>query len=104
MRVQLLPQKERICISIENVPSILKVPVKVGCLLLHLSSSSSLATSTFGLTNATIPYAVKLADMGFRRAASLDPGLAGGINMTGGKITHRQVAESFDMPYSPLPE
>ena len=61
-------------------------------------------TSTFGLTNATIPYAVKLADLGFAKAASLDRGLAGGINMTGGKITHRQVAEAFDMPYSPLPE
>ncbi|MCH7872563.1 MAG: alanine dehydrogenase [Planctomycetes bacterium] len=61
-------------------------------------------TSTFGLTNATIPYTLKLADLGYRKAASLDRGLAVGINMTGGRITYRQVADAFDMPCGRIPE
>ncbi len=61
-------------------------------------------TSTFGLTNATIPYTLKLADLGYRKAASLDRALAGGINMIGGSITHRQVADAFDMPCGRIPE
>jgi alanine dehydrogenase len=59
-------------------------------------------TSTFGLTNATISYALKLASMGPREAAAADPGLALGINITGGKVTYQPVAEAFDLPYTPL--
>lgn len=58
-------------------------------------------TSTFGLTNATIPYLVKLANLGYEKACAQDPGLAKGINMWHGKITYKPVAEAFDLPYEP---
>lgn len=54
-------------------------------------------TSAFALTNATLPYALKLADMGYERAAKADPGIAEGINMVGGRITNKAVADTFDL-------
>ena len=59
-------------------------------------------TSTFGLTNATIPYLLKLANMGWQKACAADRGLAAGVNMAGGKITNGPVAEAFGLPYEPL--
>ena len=59
-------------------------------------------TSTLALTNATLPYALRIADMGWREACKADPGLADGVNVTDGKITFRAVAEAFDLPYTPL--
>lgn len=59
-------------------------------------------TSTLALTNATLPYALRLADMGWREACRLDPGLAEGVNVAGGEITFKAVAEAFGLPYSPL--
>jgi alanine dehydrogenase len=58
-------------------------------------------TSTFALTNATLPYAVKLADLGYQKACKADPGLAAGINIERGKITNRPVAETFGLEYAP---
>ncbi|MDE5664107.1 MAG: alanine dehydrogenase [Muribaculaceae bacterium] len=59
-------------------------------------------TSTLALTNATLPYAIRLADMGWREACKKDPGLADGVNMVDGNITFKAVAEAFDLPYTPL--
>lgn len=59
-------------------------------------------TSTLALTNATLPYAVRIADMGWRDACKKDPGLAEGVNMVDGNITYKAVAEAFDLPYTPL--
>ncbi|MDE5552910.1 MAG: alanine dehydrogenase [Muribaculaceae bacterium] len=59
-------------------------------------------TSTLALTNATLPYALRLADMGWIEACKKDPGLAEGVNIVDGKITFKGVAEAFDMPYTPL--
>lgn len=59
-------------------------------------------TSTLALTNATLPYALRLADMGWVEACKKDPGLAEGVNMVDGKITFKAVAEAFDMAYTPL--
>ncbi len=59
-------------------------------------------TSTFALTNATLPYLLQLADSGYAAAARRDPGLANGVNMEHGKITHRAVADCFEMPLTPL--
>jgi alanine dehydrogenase len=56
-------------------------------------------TSTFGLTNATIPYLLKLANMGYERACAADPGLAMGVNTAFGKITHKPVADAFNLPF-----
>jgi alanine dehydrogenase len=57
-------------------------------------------TSTFGLTNATLPYLLKLAEMGWEKACAGDPGLALGVNMVHGKITNAPVAQAFDLPYT----
>lgn len=59
-------------------------------------------TSTLALTNATLPYALRLADMGWRDACKADKGLADGVNIVDGKITFEAVAEAWDMPYTPL--
>jgi alanine dehydrogenase len=61
-------------------------------------------TSTYALTNVTIPYAVALADKGWRQALIDDHALALGLNVQDGRITYRAVAEAFDMPYTPLIE
>ncbi|MCH5231047.1 MAG: alanine dehydrogenase [Muribaculaceae bacterium] len=59
-------------------------------------------TSTLALTNATMPYAVKLANLGWQEACRQDPGLADGVNMVDGKVTFKAVAEAWDLPYTPL--
>ncbi len=59
-------------------------------------------TSTLALTNATLPYALRLADLGWREACRRDPGLADGVNIVDGYITFPGVAEAFDMAYHQL--
>lgn len=59
-------------------------------------------TSTLALTNATLPYALRIADMGWVEACKKDKGLADGVNVVDGKITFEAVAEAFGMQYSPL--
>jgi alanine dehydrogenase len=56
-------------------------------------------TSTFALNNATLPFAIKLANLGPERAMAADPHLAAGLNVAGGAIRHRAVAEALDLPY-----
>lgn len=58
-------------------------------------------TSTFALTNATFPYVLKLADMGYREALAADPALAKGLNVHRGKLVHQSVADSLGLPYEP---
>lgn len=53
-------------------------------------------TSTFALTNVTLPYARRLASMGLAKSFAQDPGLALGANVLGGRITHAGVAKAFD--------
>ena len=60
-------------------------------------------TSTFALTNATLPYVRALADLGWRAAFKRDAGLAAGLNVHGGEITHEAVARALGLtarPYS----
>ncbi len=59
-------------------------------------------TSTFALTNVTLPYAVKLADLGFQAAVKYDASLARGVNLCMGRVTYLNVAESLGHPYTPL--
>lgn len=59
-------------------------------------------TSTLALANATLPYALQLADKGWRRACSEDPGLASGLNCVEGKIYFKAVSDAFGMPYTPV--
>jgi alanine dehydrogenase len=61
-------------------------------------------TSTWALTNATLPYAVKLADRGWRDALAADPGLAKGLNTHAGRITYAAVADAFGMDSVPVEE
>jgi alanine dehydrogenase len=59
-------------------------------------------TSTHALTNATLPYALALADLGVAEAIRHDPGLRLGVNVAGGKVTHPAVAEGVGMDYVPV--
>ena len=61
-------------------------------------------TSTLALTNATFPYALQLANKGWRRAVRDDAALAAGVNAVGGKCTYAAVAEAFGLEYTPLEE
>jgi alanine dehydrogenase len=56
-------------------------------------------TSTLALTNATLPYVLQLANKGYRQALKQSPALMKGLNIIGGKITHRKVAEAFGLEY-----
>ena len=59
-------------------------------------------TSTWALTNATLPYAVKLADKGWKDAMRADHSLALGLNTYGGSVTYQGVADAFGLPCSEL--
>lgn len=59
-------------------------------------------SSTLALTNATLPYALKLACKGWRQAVKDDPGLAKGVSVADGKVTHPGVAETFGLRCEPL--
>lgn len=56
-------------------------------------------TSTFALTNATMPYALRLANMGYQAACKADPGLAAGVDVHKGVLTNKDVAETFGLEY-----
>ncbi|MGW0589320.1 alanine dehydrogenase [Streptosporangium sp. NPDC002607] len=61
-------------------------------------------TSTYALTNATLPYAVKLAGLGWKDALKQDAPLALGLNTHAGRLTNEQVAIALDLPYAPVSE
>jgi alanine dehydrogenase len=58
-------------------------------------------TSTWALTNATMPYVLKLADHGVQRALGSDPGFMLGLNVAGGQVTYQPVAEDQGLAYTP---
>ncbi len=57
-------------------------------------------TSTYALTNATLPYILSIANDGVRRTAERDPALRAGVNTVGGALTYQAVAEAFSLPCS----
>ncbi len=59
-------------------------------------------TSTIALTNATLPYAVQLANQGWKNACKNNSELVLGLNVVDGKIVYEAVAEAFGMPYTPV--
>lgn len=59
-------------------------------------------TSTLALTNATLPYAIQLADKGWKKAAQENADLVPGLNVIQGNIVYKAVAEAFAMPYTPV--
>jgi alanine dehydrogenase len=59
-------------------------------------------TSTLALTNATYPYAARLARIGWQQACQTEPSLAYGLNIVQGKVTYPGVAEAFGLEYTPV--
>jgi alanine dehydrogenase len=59
-------------------------------------------TSTYALTNATMPYLIDLATAGVRRAVAENPGLKLGVNVAGGHVTYPAVAEAVGVPAVPV--
>ena len=59
-------------------------------------------TSTKALTNATLPYAIKLADQGWKTACTNDAALRLGLNVVNGKVTYAGVSDAFDLDYTPV--
>jgi alanine dehydrogenase len=56
-------------------------------------------TSAFALNNATLPFALKIANLGAEEAMRQDEHLANGLNVSGGKIRHLAVAEALELEY-----
>lgn len=56
-------------------------------------------TSTKALTNATLPYAIRLAEKGWKKACQEDKAIRLGLNIAGGKVVYKGVAEAFNLPY-----
>ena len=59
-------------------------------------------TSSFGLSNATLRYVQRLADVGLHDALRSNGGLAKGLNVYHGQVTHPAVAETFKLPFKQL--
>lgn len=59
-------------------------------------------TSTLALTNATLPYALQLANKGFKDAVRSNEALAKGVNVTAGQVTFKAVAQAHNLPFVPL--
>jgi alanine dehydrogenase len=57
-------------------------------------------TSTYALTNATLPYVMRLADLGWADAVAADPALAAGISTHNGALTSLEVAHDLGLPYA----
>ncbi len=58
-------------------------------------------TSTFALTNATLPFVIALAEKGWRKALADDPHLLHGLNVHAGKVTYAAVAHDLNLPFAP---
>jgi alanine dehydrogenase len=59
-------------------------------------------TSTLALTNATLPYAIEIADKGWKRAFQENPEIRRGANVVKGKVTYKGVADAFGLEYVPI--
>jgi alanine dehydrogenase len=59
-------------------------------------------TSTLALTNATLPYAIQLADKGWKKAAQGNPELKAGLNIIKGDVVYQAVAATFNLPWVPV--
>jgi len=59
-------------------------------------------TSTVALTNATLPYAIQLANKGYKIAALENPEIAKGLNVVEGKVTYKGVADAFNLAFEPF--
>lgn len=94
------------CIETCNMPTTHSDPIVEKYGVIHYSVANIPGavprTSTLALTNVTLPYALNIADHGFKTAIKKDPSLAKGVNTLGGKVTHEVVARSLGVEYTPL--
>ena len=60
-------------------------------------------SSALALNHAVLPYALRLADLGWKEALLRDPNLRAGLNVCRGEITYESVAQSLSLPYNPAP-
>ena len=72
----------------------------IHCCVTNMPSAVS-RTSTFALTNATFPYALKIANLGYQEALRSDSALRKGLNVFKGKVTNKSVADSLGLEYVP---
>jgi alanine dehydrogenase len=61
-------------------------------------------TSTFALNNATLPFAIRIADLGVKDALASDLNLMNGLNVHAGKLTYEAVANAQDQDFTPAAE
>jgi alanine dehydrogenase len=61
-------------------------------------------TSTMALTNATLPYAVQIANKGWKKAMQENPEIKYGANVVDGQVTYKAVADAFGLGYTPIDE
>ncbi len=61
-------------------------------------------TSTYALTNATLPFAIELAEKGWKQACTDSNALLTGLNIVEGKVVYKAVSEAFDLPFVPVSE
>ncbi len=61
-------------------------------------------TSTYGLTNATLPYVLQIADLGLEGSVTANPAIRAGLNVAKGEVVHEAVARSLDLEYRPVAE
>ena len=73
----------------------------IHCCVANMPAAVS-RTSTFALTNVTLPYVLKLADLGYEKALRTDDSLRKGLNVFKGKLVYEPVAESLGLQYTPL--
>ena len=89
-------------------PTTLDAPIYIAEGVVHYCVTNMPAivprTSTFALTNATLSYAVELAEKGLRRALRDNPALQRGANVLYGRVTHAGVAEAFGLEHTPVEE
>ncbi|MFO8191605.1 MAG: alanine dehydrogenase [Bacillota bacterium] len=96
------------CIETCNTPTTHSNPVVVKHGIIHYSVANIPGavprTSTLALTNATLPYALKIANLGLIEAVKVDPELTRGVNTYKGNVVHETVAGSLGYEYVPLEE
>jgi alanine dehydrogenase len=89
-------------------PTTLDAPIYITDGVVHYCVTNMPAivprTSTFALTNATLSYAVELAEKGLQRALRENPALQRGVNTLAGHVTHAGVAEAFSLEHKPIEE
>ena len=96
------------CIETCELPTTHSDPIVVRHGVIHYSVANIPGavprTSTLALTNATLPYVQRIANLGVEKAVRNDPALAKGVNTYSGKLVHETVAGSLNLDYTPLAE